>query len=95
MRQMSFRKQKYRMTAGITRHKRNHAKIIAFVVIGSALLSGCSGIGVKPWQRGTLAKPGMQLIDDGLESAYDDHIYFSKEASSGGKGFGGGGCGCN
>ena len=25
----------------------------------------------------------------------DEHIYFSKEASTGGAGFGGGGCGCN
>ena len=32
---------------------------------------------------------------DPLEAAVDDHIYFSKEASSGGQGFGGGGCGCN
>jgi hypothetical protein len=28
-------------------------------------------------------------------AAFDDHTYFSKEASSGGRGFGGGGCGCN
>ena len=33
--------------------------------------------------------------EDPLEAAIDDHIYFSKEASSGGRGFGGGGCGCN
>jgi hypothetical protein len=37
----------------------------------------------------------MQLIADPLEMAIDEHIYFSKEASSGGRGFGGGGCGCN
>jgi hypothetical protein len=30
-----------------------------------------------------------------LETALDDHIYFSKEAASGGGGFSGGGCGCN
>jgi hypothetical protein len=30
-----------------------------------------------------------------LDLAIDDHIYFSKEASSGGRGFAGGGCGCN
>jgi hypothetical protein len=32
---------------------------------------------------------------DQQDSAIDDHIYFSKEASSGGRGFAGGGCGCN
>lgn len=51
--------------------------------------------GVRPWQRNVLADPAMQLIDDPLEAELDDHIYFSKEASSGGRGFGGGGCGCN
>ncbi len=53
------------------------------------------GLGVHPWQRDVLADPVMQLICDPLEIELDDHIYFSKEASSGGRGFGGGGCGCN
>jgi thiol-disulfide isomerase/thioredoxin len=52
-------------------------------------------IGVRPWEKGELAAPGMQLICDPLETEFDDHIYFSREASSGGRGFGGGGCGCN
>lgn len=50
---------------------------------------------VKPWQRGELAKEDMQLVDDGMMTFADDHIYFSKEAATGGKGVGGGGCGCN
>lgn len=58
-------------------------------------LAGCSAIGVKPWQRDKLAKKEMSLNSAPLDSALDDHIYFSKEASSGGRGFGGGGCGCN
>ena len=59
------------------------------------LLSSCSAWGVKPWQRGILAKPEMQLTPDYFDNFYDEHIYFSKEASSGGQGVGGGGCGCN
>jgi len=59
------------------------------------LLSGCSSMGVEPWERNILAKPEMALNSDPLTSALDDHIYFSKEASSGGRSFGGGGCGCN
>ena len=59
------------------------------------LLSGCSSMGVEPWERNNLAKPEMALDSDPLTSALDDHIYFSKEASSGGRSFGGGGCGCN
>ena len=39
--------------------------------------------------------PEMSLDNAPLDAAIDDHIYFSKEASSGGRGFGGGGCGCN
>lgn len=57
-------------------------------------LAACS-LGVKPWQRDLLAKPQMALDPSPLLSAYDEHIYFSKEASNGGRGFGGGGCGCN
>ena len=59
------------------------------------LFSACSTMGVDAWERDILAKDEMQLVADPLEAAIDDHIYFSKEASSGGRGFGGGGCGCN
>lgn len=65
------------------------------VCLSCAFLFACSGMGVAAWDRDVLAKDEMQLIDDPLEAAIDDHIYFSKEASSGGRGFGGGGCGCN
>ena len=50
---------------------------------------------VKPWEHDILSRPAMQLDLDPLISACDDHIYFSREASKGGRGFGGGGCGCN
>ena len=64
-------------------------------VLVVVVLCGCSSIGVKPWQRDLLAKESMQLNSSPLDAAIDDHVYFSKEASSGGRGFGGGGCGCN
>jgi len=47
-------------------------------------------MGVEAWDRDILAKDEMQLTSDPVEAALDDHIYFSKEASSGGRGFGGG-----
>lgn len=65
------------------------------IVVSTLFLSACSNMGVQPWQRGILAKPEMALDAEPLEIAIDDHIYFSKEASSGGRGFAGGGCGCN
>ncbi len=75
---------------------------IAGIVI---VLSGCSfyqaadeaftSQKVEPWQRDILARDDMQLDPDSLRTIADDHIYFSKEASTGGRGVGGGGCGCN
>lgn len=65
------------------------------LLIGVSLLSSCSSLGVQPWERDLLAKKSMQPNGYPLETAADDHTYFSKEASAGGRGFGGGGCGCN
>jgi hypothetical protein len=59
------------------------------------LMAGCGTIGVKPWQRDLMARRDMQLDGESLDAKLDDHMYFSKEASSGGRSFGGGGCGCN
>ena len=64
---------------------------ILIMVTGTA----CTSMGVEPWERDVLAKEQMLLVADPVEAGIDDHIYFSKEASSGGRGFGGGGCGCN
>ena len=66
-----------------------------FLVAGAALVSGCGSLGVKPWQRDVLAREEMRLDANPLDAAIDDHMYFSKEASSGGRSFAGGGCGCN
>ena len=79
-------------------------KKIAHVSLLSMMgvLSSCSTAGdilsvseVKPWERGTLARDDMQLVNDSMEQSVDDHIYFSREASTGGVSVQGGGCGCN
>ncbi len=70
-------------------------RTIGLAVIAMMLCGGCASMGIEPWERDVLAKDEMQLTTDEIEAATDDHIYFSKEASSGGRGFGGGGCGCN
>lgn len=70
-------------------------KAAALMIPATILFSGCANLGVEPWERDLLAKPEMQLIADPVEAGLDDHIYFSKEASSGGRSFAGGGCGCN
>lgn len=57
------------------------------------MLAACTQ--VRPWEKGILAKEEMAWRTDALEGALNDHIYFSKEASSGGSSAAGGGCGCN
>lgn len=57
------------------------------------ILSACTN--VKPWQKGSLSKPEMAWTNDSLESSIEQHIFSSKEASHGGDGAAGGGCGCN
>lgn len=60
------------------------------------VITGCSSLDtVQPWDKDLLARKSMQPVPDYFENFYDEHIYFSKEASSGGQAVGGGGCGCN
>jgi hypothetical protein len=67
---------------------------LAFALVaGSALLSQCAN--VKPWERGDLADATMSPDLDPVGGKLMDHVYFSREAASGGRSVGGGGCGCN
>lgn len=60
------------------------------------ILAGCAAYAPpKPWERGELARPSMQIDPDKLQTKIDQHIYSSREAATGGYGVGGGGCGCN
>ncbi len=63
------------------------------VITAILLLQAC--VNVQPWERAVLAKKEMSPQGDSIINGLDDHIYFSKEGSSGGRSFGGGGCGCN
>ncbi|MCH1493210.1 MAG: DUF4266 domain-containing protein [Luminiphilus sp.] len=65
-------------------------------VLTLSLLSGCAGIEPVPaWERGYLADEGMQWQATAREAKLEGHVYTSKEASTGGAGAAGGGCGCN
>lgn len=71
-------------------------RINCFLILGATVvIGGCASLGVKPWQREVLSREDMQLKSHPLDDAIDEHMYFSKEASSGGRSFAGGGCGCN
>jgi hypothetical protein len=60
------------------------------------LLGGCSPkVTVSPLERAYLADYLMRADRDELSVKMFEHAYFSREASRGGRGVGGGGCGCN
>ena len=63
------------------------------LILAAALASGCQH--VSPWQRGALADPIMRADRDPLDTMMNEHLWFSREAATGGRGVGGGGCGCN
>ncbi len=69
--------------------------LVLLFLATASFLSGCATLGVQPWERDLLAENAMQVDPNPIQSGYDDHIYFSIEGSSGGRTFGGGGCGCN
>lgn len=56
-------------------------------------LTGCRH--VEPWERGNLAEYVMRADRDPLGDQAAEHMWFSREAATGGAGVGGGGCGCN
>ncbi len=66
--------------------------LAAFAAI-AVLSIGCRT--VEPWERGQLAQGSMNPDRDPLRNALEEHMLFSREAASGGRGIGGGGCGCN
>ena len=64
--------------------------------IGAAIVSClCACTTLQPWERGTLARPEMQLDPNPLQTGLYEQVYDSKEAASGGAGAAGAGCGCN
>ncbi len=50
---------------------------------------------IQPWEHDLLANRKMRLDAYAIDLYFEEHIYYSKESSSGGQGLGGGGCGCN
>ena len=69
----------------------------AFLLALLGLVSGCAAaaVHVRPWDRDLLAEKKMRFIPSPMVNDVDEHIYFSKEGSTGGQRAAGGGCGCN
>ncbi len=72
--------------------------LLALLLAATALFSaGCATTTarVQPWERATLADYTMRPDRDPLALAMAEHVYFSRESATGGRGVGGSGCGCN
>lgn len=63
------------------------------VLLATLAATACQS--VAPWERGELARAEMQWVVDAPGQRLRAQVYDSKEASSGGVGAAGGGCGCN
>lgn len=60
-----------------------------------AFFAACGKQAVRASEKEFLADRIMQFDSDGQEAAADEHIHSNREGSTGGRGTGGGGCGCN
>lgn len=69
--------------------------LFIMVVLAAAALGGAGCASVEPWERGRLAEYGMRADRDPFDDSLQEHVYFTREAAAGGRGVGGGGCGCN
>ena len=70
-------------------------RLLCWILVLVAVFLACGCQHVSPWDRGSLADPAMNPDRDPVSNSMAEHIWFSREASSGGRGVGGGGCGCN
>ena len=70
-------------------------KLLLWSCLSMVLLSTPGCVNVKPWDRDALANYTMRPERDPVTGALREHMWFSREASNGGRSIGGGGCGCN
>ena len=78
------------------RYRYREHLIRGICLLGMLQLAACSIVEtVAPYDRGYLAEEGMLWDESPRNAKLKGHVYTSKEASSGGAGSAGGGCGCN
>lgn len=76
----------------------SRAALLLAAVLGALVFSGCSSpqlVRVKPYEREAFAHYTMRGDRDPLAVTMNEHLYFSREAATGGRGVKGSGCGCN
>jgi hypothetical protein len=69
----------------------------AWILLAAALAlgAGCGRHAVRASEKEHLADRTMQFDPHAQEARADDHVLSNREGSAGGRGTGGGGCGCN
>ena len=78
------------------RYRYREHLIRGICLLGMLQLAACSSVEtVAPYDRGYLAEEGMLWDESPRNAKLKGHVYTSKEASSGGAGSAGGGCGGN
>lgn len=73
-------------------------KVLQFglsILTACVTLQGCAAPGSQICRPDPLIHPEIRFDETAHRNLFEDHVYFSKEASGGGQGLGGGGCGCN
>ena len=78
------------------RYRDQHHLTRGICLLAILQLGACSSLEtVAPYDRGYLAEDGMLWDESSRNAKLKGHVHTSKEASSGGAGSAGGGCGCN
>jgi hypothetical protein len=70
----------------------SRALLAAALLVG---LSACGRQAVRATEKEFLADRIMVFDSNGQEVAAEEHVLTNREGSAGGRGTGGGGCGCN
>ncbi len=86
----------FKTSGGLSMDKPSYSTLLKLALALVLLLSCAAGCTkVQPWQKGNLARSHMAFDPNPPQTQFQQHVYQSKEGSSGGYGVGGGGCGCN
>ena len=68
---------------------------LVFSVLWLSLSLQAACAHVPPYDRGNLARSGMDTSNEQSEDRFRSHVRDAREASGSGQGSAGGGCGCN
>jgi hypothetical protein len=75
---------------------KNRSTIVSLLaLLGLAAAAGCGREAVRASEKEFLADQIMVFDEDAQETSADEHINSNREGAAGGRGTGGGGCGCN